>query len=232
MNKPITFHLTKSLDEIRQIKDIQKRHQKESIAPELRETTGFVTAEYEISLLEKSFDNRIKVNDIIGINSERFLVLDRNRVTGDYKVLRGYDSTLGLAHTANAEVSLDQRYFTYTLTGFTTNSPLTENKTQYFNPQTNVGSGITVTRAFVGYGLSASYVGVETGQGSYTRINFAYNPFKIGDYVESTIGTGVTITQAAVVSASTTSILLDYDSTSVVGVATTSVGYVRSERFA
>ena len=186
--------------------------------------TGMIT---EISLLEKSFDNRIKVNDIIGINSERFLVLDRNRVTGDYKVLRGYDSTLGLAHTANAEVSLDQRYFTYTLTGFTTNSPLTENKTQYFNPQTNVGSGTTVTRAFVGYGLSASYVGVETGQGSYTRINFAYNPFKIGDYVESTIGTGVTITQAAVVSASTTSILLDYDSTSVVGVATTGVVLLR-----
>ena len=53
VNQPITFHLTKSLDEIRQIKDIQKRHQKESIAPELRETTGFVTAEYEISLLEK-----------------------------------------------------------------------------------------------------------------------------------------------------------------------------------
>ncbi len=53
MNQPITFHLTKSLDEIRQIKDIQKRHQKESITPELRETTGFVTAEYEISLLEK-----------------------------------------------------------------------------------------------------------------------------------------------------------------------------------
>ena len=53
MNQPITFHLTESLDELRQIKDIQKRHQKESIAPELRETTGFVTAEYEISLLEK-----------------------------------------------------------------------------------------------------------------------------------------------------------------------------------
>ena len=53
VNQPITFHLTESLDELRQIKDIQKRHQKESIAPELRETTGFVTAEYEISLLEK-----------------------------------------------------------------------------------------------------------------------------------------------------------------------------------
>ena len=186
--------------------------------------TGMIT---EISLLEKSYNDRIKVNDIIGINSERFLVLDRNRVTGAYKVLREYDSTLGLAHTANAEVSLDQRYFTYTLTGFTTNAPLTENRTQYFDPQTNVGSGTTVTRTFVGYGISASYVGVETGQGSYTRINFSYNPFKIGDYVESTIGAGVTITQAAVVSASTTSILLDYDSTSVSGVSTTGVVLLR-----
>ena len=53
LSQPITFHLTESLDELRQIKDIQKRHQKESIAPELRETAGFVTAEYEISLLEK-----------------------------------------------------------------------------------------------------------------------------------------------------------------------------------
>ena len=53
LSQPITFHLTESLDELRQVMDIQKRHQKESIAPELRETTGFVTAEYEISLLEK-----------------------------------------------------------------------------------------------------------------------------------------------------------------------------------
>ena len=53
LSQPITFHLTESLDELRQIKDIQKRHQKEYIAPELRETAGFVTAEYEISLLEK-----------------------------------------------------------------------------------------------------------------------------------------------------------------------------------
>ena len=53
LSQPITFHLTETLDELRQVKDIQKKHQKESIAPELRETTGFVTAEYEISLLEK-----------------------------------------------------------------------------------------------------------------------------------------------------------------------------------
>ena len=53
LNQPITYHLTEFLDELRQIKDIQKRHQKESIAPELREKMGFVTVEYEISLLEK-----------------------------------------------------------------------------------------------------------------------------------------------------------------------------------
>ena len=53
MNQRITFHMTESLDELRQIKDIQKRHQKEIIAPELREKTGFVTAEYDVSLLIK-----------------------------------------------------------------------------------------------------------------------------------------------------------------------------------
>ena len=53
LNQPITFHLTESLDELRQVKDIQNKHQKESIAPELREKMGFVTVEYEISLLEK-----------------------------------------------------------------------------------------------------------------------------------------------------------------------------------
>ena len=53
LSQPITFHLTETLDELRQVKEIQNRHQKESIALELRETTGFVTAEYEISLLEK-----------------------------------------------------------------------------------------------------------------------------------------------------------------------------------
>lgn len=187
-------------------------------------STGMVT---EIYLLDNSSSNNIAINDIIGINSERFLVLDKNRVTGGYKVLRQYDSTLGLAHSTNSSVSLDQRRFTYEITGFTTSSPLSENKITYFNPQTNVGSGNTVTRKFVGYGASAIYVGVQTGQGTYTRINFASNPFKVGDYVESTVGAGLTITQAAVVSASTTSILLDYNTTSFVGVATTGVVLLR-----
>jgi ribosomal protein S18 acetylase RimI-like enzyme len=53
LSQPITFHLTETLDELRQVKEIQNRHQKESIALELRERNGFVTAEYEISLLKK-----------------------------------------------------------------------------------------------------------------------------------------------------------------------------------
>ena len=182
--------------------------------------TGMTT---DISLLEKSFTERIKINDVIGINSERFLILDTDKVTGKYRVLRRYDSSVGLVHAANSAVSLDSRRFTYVVSGLTTNNPLSENKTKYFDPQITIGVGTTSINRFIGYGVSSIYVGVQTGQGSYTRINFVSNPFKIGDYIESTIGTGITITQAAVVSASSTSILLDYNSTSIVGVATTGI---------
>lgn len=188
--------------------------------------TGMTT---DISLLEKSFTDRIKINDIIGINSERFLVLDTDKATGKYRVLRQYNSTPGLVHAANSGVSLDSRRFTYIVSGLSTNNPLSENKTKYFDPQLTVGVGTTTIDRFIGYGVSAIYVGVQTGQGSYTRINFANNPFVIGDYIESTIGVGVTITQAVVVSASTTSILVNYNSTSVVGVATT--GVVRLKKY-
>ena len=133
-------------------------------------TTGVTGMTTDVSLLEKSFTGRIKINDIIGINSERFLILDANRNTGAYKVLRQYDSTLGTAHTTGKEVSLDQRYFTYNVSGFTTNAPLRENKTEYFDPQTSVGVGTTTTRTLVGYGVSAIYVGVQTGQGSILEL--------------------------------------------------------------
>ncbi len=189
-------------------------------------TTGVTGMATDVSLLEKSFTGRIKINDIIGINSERFLILDANRNTGTYKVLRQYDSTLGTAHITGISVSLDQRYFTYNVSGFTTNAPLRENKTEYFDPQTSVGVGTTSTRTLVGYGVSAIYVGVQTGQGSYTRVNFAINPFKVGDFVQVS-GGSLSITEAAVVSASSTSILLNHNSTSVVGVATTGIVRLR-----
>ncbi len=87
MNQRITFHLTESLDELRQIKDIQKRHQKETIVPELRERTGFVTAEYDVSLLVKMHE---LLPAIIAKDGDKVvgyaLVTDR-RIIGNHDLL-------------------------------------------------------------------------------------------------------------------------------------------------
>ena len=72
LNQPITYHLTEFLDELRQIKDIQKRHQKESIAPELREKMGFVTAELSaVTICSTTYLIRSIGSHLIAICSKR-----------------------------------------------------------------------------------------------------------------------------------------------------------------
>jgi photosystem II stability/assembly factor-like uncharacterized protein len=185
--------------------------------------TGLTTY---ISLYEHPLTGKIGVNDVIGIGTEKLLVLDFNTYLGTYRVSRAYDSTLGLAHTAGDVVYVDQRKFTYNISGLSTDKPILANKTTYFNPVESVGLGNTITRVLIGYGVSEITLGIQTGQGSYTRLNFNANPFKTGDYVQVN-ATSLNIAQASVVSASSTSAVIDYNSTGAVGVGSTGIVILR-----
>ncbi|WJZ47963.1 baseplate wedge initiator [Synechococcus phage DSL-LC03] len=180
----------------------------------------------EISLTESIFSRKIVPDDIIGIGSERFLVLGANRLNTAYKVVRCHDSTVGTSHTEGSEVTVFSRYFTIpSATGIKTASTTNYNRSIYFNPQKDVGYGSTTTSIQVGTGYTARPIGVQTGQGSYTTIEFYSHPFEIGDRIETDFIDNLSISDSFVAQKDFATITVNYDSTSStnVGIATTSI---------
>ena len=53
MTHHITYHLSQSTLELKQIKALQQRHQKNAVSKDLWATHGFVTAEYTLQFLEE-----------------------------------------------------------------------------------------------------------------------------------------------------------------------------------
>jgi len=189
--------------------------------------TGIAT---EVVLTESPYTKNIVPGDIIGIGVEQLLVLGSNRLNTGYKVLRGFNSSVSVAHTATSEVTLKGKVFSVpislNLIGVTTDSANTKlNRSTFFNPQLDVGYGSTTTSIQIGFGITATPIGVQTGQGSYTKIEFYSNPFKIGDLIETQNILNLNISPGFVAQSFPDSILVNYDSTAVVnvGVATTSV---------
>jgi len=189
----------------------------------LTASTGITTA---IRLSEPTSSGKINVNDVLQIDSEKVLVLQVNKSNNTYKILRGYNSTLAGIHTAGASVELIPRTFSFrTPSGIRTNSSTELNTIKYFNPQVEVGIGTTATIKYVGIGVTFVPIGIQTGQGSYTKISFYRHSFKIGDIIELSGATNIGISSAIVVSTTATSITVDYNSSSVssVGIGTTTI---------
>ena len=180
--------------------------------------TGIVTS---IKLVEPVSTNRISVNDIIGIGTEKLQVLSVNAVDNTYRVLREYNSTVGNAHTAGDSTILHPRKFTYTTKSNNSNIVIRENVTTYFNPETSVGFGTLGTRYFVGYGVSFISTGITTG--TTTRVFFNSHSFSPSEYVQIQNGTpsGINTNEARVTSVGSTFINLEFDTTSLTGVGNT-----------
>jgi len=185
--------------------------------------TGIAT---EIVLTESPFTNNIIPGDIIGIGSEQLLILGANRLNTGYKVLRCYNSTVGTSHTLGSIVTVKTKVFSFpTIAGIKTETKTQFNRTVFFNPQQDVGYGSTTTTVQIGFGITATPIGVQTGQGVYTKFEFYNNPFNIGDIVQTENVVNLSITNSFVVQKDAGSILVNYDSTSStnVGVGTSSV---------
>jgi len=181
-------------------------------------TSGVTGITTFLKISEPPISGRIKINDILRIDSEKFLVLKADTSKNNYKVLRGYDSTTTGVHTANYTVELLPRTFTFASpSGIKTDSSTELNTSKYFNPQTDIGVGINTTVNYVGYGFTHTIIGIETSLGSYTKLNFYRHSFKVGDVVELSGATNIIISQAQVVSTTPTSITVNYDSSLIVG---------------
>lgn len=179
----------------------------------------------EINLSESTFSKKIVADDVIGIGSEKFLILGVNATNTAYKVLRCYDSSVGLSHTEGKDVIVFSKYVTFpSAVGVKTESSTKYNRSIYFNPQIDIGYGSTATSIQVGTGYTARPIGVQTGQGSYTTIEFYSHPFKIGDQIETKFVNNLSITNSNVVNITPSKITINYDSTSLtnIGIATTS----------
>jgi hypothetical protein len=127
--------------------------------------TGIVTYVYVSGSLD---ENVIKPDDIIRIQSEKFKVLNIDEPSGRIRVLRGYDGTISVAHSAGLVVRDDPRKIIFRSSGITTGKNLPQNKKFYFAPNESLGlgtatSGIT-TIAFSNPGVGITQVRLEQQQ--------------------------------------------------------------------
>ena len=104
--------------------------------------------------------SNIKENDILGIGTEKVQILNVDPELSRVRVLRKYDSTLGLAHTANSLVSQNPRNFYFNVQSKLENSNIRLNKELYFNPKESVGLG-----TLAGVGIGSTLVFVNPGAG-------------------------------------------------------------------
>ena len=122
----------------------------------------------------------IKENDILTIESERVKVLNVDRLNSRIRVIRAYQGTSGVAHTASTSIKESSRKLTINA-GYRTSYDYRINKQLYFNPidavglgtLSGVGIGTTITFSNPGAGITQIFIptksiyipnhGLETG---------------------------------------------------------------------
>jgi hypothetical protein len=180
--------------------------------------TGIVTA---VVLSESPTSARIVADDILTVGSEKLLVLNPLVSTNSYRVLRCYDGSIGSAHTSGDSVYLNPKRFTYEVKNIGTNLAIRENKVTYFNPETSIGFGTTGTKYFIGYGVSFTTIGIQTG--TVTKLFFSSHSFSPSDFVQITNGSpsGINTTEVRVISVGSTFATVEYNSSAITGVGNT-----------
>ena len=120
--------------------------------------TGIVTS---IDLAGDLSPQNINSNDILGITTERMLVLNVDNVNGKVKVQREFDGVLGTAHSAGNVVTSLNRSISFNI-GINTNIVTNVNIPRYFNPVESVSLGST---SGVGVGNTVVYTYKVSGNG-------------------------------------------------------------------
>ena len=132
--------------------------------------TGIVT---HISVTGDLSPNSITANDVLGITTERFLVLNVDNVNSNIRVKREFDGVLGTAHTSAALITNLNRTITFNL-GINTDIQTRVNIPRYFNPIESVALGES---AGVGIGSTIKYSFRVVGGGSTEKFIPSQNIF-------------------------------------------------------
>ncbi len=132
-------------------------------------STGMIT---NLSVTGDLSRNAIAPNDVLGINTERFLVLNVDDVNDKIRVKRQFDgrvgyppSLTGIAHTSTSLITSLNRNITFNL-GINTDIQTRVNIPYFFNPTESVAIG---TASGVGIGSTISYSYRVIGGGSTDR---------------------------------------------------------------
>ena len=118
-------------------------------------TTGIVTYIY-VNGLDGS---QLVPNDILNIDFEKFKVLNIDVPSSRLRVLRGYNNTLTVTHTAGTVVRDEPRRISFTNLGVQTSKVFAPNKEFYFQPSEALGVGTAVgitTLVFSNPGVGAT----------------------------------------------------------------------------
>ena len=154
--------------------------------------TGIVTS---IDLAGDFSSRNINSNDILGISTERMLVLNVDNVNGKVRVQREFDGVLGTAHSAGNVVTSLNRSISFNI-GINTNIITNVNTPLYFNPvesvslgsTTGVGVGNTIvyTLRVSGNGISSTFVPTQ-------QIFLQEHGFKTGEKLLYSNGDGTSL---------------------------------------
>ena len=107
----------------------------------------------------------IAPNDIIGISTERMLVLNVDPVNNKLRVQREYDGVVGTSHSGTSLITVLNRTINFNI-GINTNLITNRNIPYYFNPSETLALGST---AGVGVGSTVSYSYRVVGGGTTSK---------------------------------------------------------------
>ena len=142
-------------------------------------TTGATGSVTNISVTGDLSRNAIAPNDVLGIGTERLLVLnvddvnDTVRIKRQFDGVKGYSALTGTAHTSTSLITSLNRSIQFNL-GISTDIQTRVNIPYFFNPSESVAIG---TAAGVGIGSTISYSYKVVGGGSTERFIPTQNIF-------------------------------------------------------
>jgi hypothetical protein len=136
--------------------------------------------------------NDTKVNDILGIGTEKVRVLNVDFENSRLRVLRSVNGTVSAGHTIGKFIYENPRRFTIPV-GYTTDYNVRRNEQVYFDPAetvglgttAGVGIGTTISFANPGAGITQKFIPTKT-------LYFKGHKFKTGDQLTYSPGNGGT----------------------------------------
>ena len=110
--------------------------------------TGITTF---VTFSDSTISRKFKVDDVIEIGNEQFLILGHDDVNNRYRVRRGHNSTTSSTHSAGTIVKRSEISFNYPISKDVKNKNVQLSATRYFELDKSVGIGTTTTNVVVGF---------------------------------------------------------------------------------